>query len=134
MNSFEIKYNGNLRTSAKHLESGEIINTDAPKDNHGLGECFSPTDLVCTSLASCMLTIMAISVKKHGIELDGTSASVKKTMGSAPRMISQIDNTITLPESYTDKIKMILEKSALSCPVHKSLSEKIVKNIDFIYN
>tara|TARA_B100001750_G_C15332076_1_gene507801 strand:- start:271 stop:675 length:405 start_codon:yes stop_codon:yes gene_type:complete len=134
MNSFEIKYNGNLRTSAKHLESGEIINTDAPKDNHGLGECFSPTDLVCTSLASCMLTIMAISVKKHGIELDGTSASVKKTMGSAPRMISQIDITITFPESYTDKIKMILEKSALSCPVHKSLSEKIVKNIDFIYN
>ena len=134
MNSFEIKYNGNLRTSAKHLESGEIINTDAPKDNHGLGECFSPTDLVCTSLASCMLTIMAISVKKHGIDLDGTSASVKKTMGSAPRMISQIDITITFPESYTDKIKMILEKSALSCPVHKSLSEKIVKNIDFIYN
>ena len=134
MNSFEIKYNGNLRTSAKHLESGEIINTDAPKDNHGLGECFSPTDLVCTSLASCMLTIMAISVKKHGIELDGTSASVKKTMGSAPRMISQIDITITFPESYTDKIKMILEKTALSCPVHKSLSEKIVKNIDFIYN
>ena len=134
MNSFEIKYNGNLRTSAKHLESGEIINTDAPKDNHGLGECFSPTDLVCTSLASCMLTIMAISVKKHGIELDGTSASVKKTMGSAPRMISQIDITITFPESYTDKIKMILEKSALSCPVHKSLSKKIVKNIDFIYN
>ena len=134
MNSFEIKYNGNLRTSAKHLESGEIINTDAPKDNHGLGECFSPTDLVCTSLASCMLTIMAISVKKHGIELDGTSASVKKTMGSVPRMISQIDITITFPESYTDKIKMILEKSALSCPVHKSLSEKIVKNIDFIYN
>ena len=134
MNSFEIKYNGNLRTSAKHLESGEIINTDAPKDNHGLGECFSPTDLVCISLASCMLTIMAISVKKHGIELDGTSASVKKTMGSAPRMISQIDIIITFPESYTDKIKMILEKSALSCPVHKSLSEKIVKNIDFIYN
>ena len=133
MNSFEIKYNGNLRTSAKHLESGEIINTDAPKDNHGLGECFSPTDLVCTSLASCMLTIMAISVKKHGIELEGTSASVKKTMGSAPRMISQIDLTITFPESYTDKIKMILEKSALSCPVHKSLSEKIVKNINFVY-
>ena len=133
MNSFEIKYNGNLRTSAKHLESGEIINTDAPKDNHGLGECFSPTDLVCTSLASCMLTIMAISVKKHGIELEGTSASVKKTMGFAPRMISQIDLTITFPESYTDKIKMILEKSALSCPVHKSLSEKIVKNINFVY-
>ena len=67
MNSFEIKYNGNLRTSAKHLESGSIISTDAPKDNHGLGECFSPTDLLCVSLTSCMLTIMGISLKKHNI-------------------------------------------------------------------
>ena len=133
MNSFEIKYNGNLRTSAKHLESNTIINTDAPKDNHGLGESFSPTDLVCTSLASCMLTIMAISMRKHPVELKGTTASVKKTMGSEPRMISQIDITITFPETYTDKIKIILERSALNCPVHKSLSKKIVKNIKFIY-
>ena len=133
MNSFEIKYNGNLRTSVKHLESNAIINTDAPKDNHGLGESFSPTDLVCASLASCMLTIMAISIQKHEVDLKGTAASVKKTMRSGPRMISQIDITITFPETYTDKIKIILERSALNCPVHKSLSKKIVKNIKFIY-
>ena len=133
MNSFEIKYNGNLRTSATHLESNTTINTDAPKDNHGLGESFSPTDLVCTSLASCMLTIMGIAMQKHKVDLKGTTASVKKTMGSEPRMISQIDIIITFPEIYTDKIKIILERSALNCPVHKSLSEKIVKNIKFIY-
>ena len=133
MNSFEIKYNGNLRTLATHLESNTTINTDAPKDNHGLGESFSPTDLVCASLASCMLTIMAIAMQKHKVDLKGTIASVKKTMKSEPRMISQIDITITFPEIYTDKIKIILEKSALNCPVHHSLSEKIVKNIKFIY-
>ena len=133
MNSFEIKYTGNLRTSATHLESNTIIDTDAPKDNHGLGESFSPTDLVCASLASCMLTIMAIAMQKHKVDLKGTIASVKKTMKSKPRMISQIDITIIFPEIYTDKIKIILERSALNCPVHKSLSEKIEKNIKFIY-
>ena len=133
MNSFEIKYNGNLRTSAKHIESGEVINTDAPKDNHGLGECFSPTDLVCVSLTSCMLTIMAISIGKHNIKLDGVKATVQKTMQSEPRMIAQIDIEITFLENYSNKIKMILERSALNCPVHKSLSDKINKNINFIY-
>lgn len=133
MNSFEIKYEGSLRTSAKHLASGEIINTDAPKDNHGLGECFSPTDLVCTSLASCMLTIMAIAVEKNGVNIDGTKASVKKTMRSEPRMIAQIDITITFPASYDDKTQKILERAALNCPVHKSLSDEVVKNIEFIY-
>tara|TARA_B100000131_G_scaffold310558_1_gene342391 strand:+ start:463 stop:864 length:402 start_codon:yes stop_codon:yes gene_type:complete len=133
MNSFEIKYNGNLRTSAKHLESGTIITTDAPKDNHGLGECFSPTDLVCTSLASCMLTIMGIAVKKYEIDITGATAIVKKTMGAAPRMISQIDIVIKFPDNYPDKIKKILERSALNCPVHKSLSDKIKKNITFTY-
>ena len=96
MNSFEIKYKGNLRTTAKHLESNTIIDTDAPKDNHGLGESFSPTDLVCASLASCMLTIMAISMKKHDIKLKGTIATVKKTMSNRPRMISQIDISLSV--------------------------------------
>ena len=65
MNTFKIKYLGNLRTSSSHLDSGSVINTDAPKDNHGLGEAFSPTDMVCSALASCILTIMAIAVEKH---------------------------------------------------------------------
>ena len=133
MNSFEIKYKGNLRTSAKHIESGAIIDTDAPKDNHGLGETFSPTDLVCVSLASCMLTIMGISMQKHQIDINGATAKVKKIMSSRPRMIGQIDVTIYFQENYSHKIRKILEKSALSCPVHRSLSSKIKKNIRFIY-
>ena len=133
MNSFEIKYKGNLRTTAKHIESNTVIDTDAPKDNCGLGESFSPTDLLCVSLASCMLTIMGISMKKYEIELKGTTASVNKTMSNTPRMISEINIIITFPEDYSDKIKIILEKSALNCPVHKSLSAKVIKNIQFIY-
>tara|TARA_B100000900_G_scaffold229064_1_gene194521 strand:- start:1954 stop:2358 length:405 start_codon:yes stop_codon:yes gene_type:complete len=134
MNKFEITYDGNLRTSAVHLESGSKINTDAPKDNQGLGQKFSPTDLVCVSLASCMLTIMGIAMQKYNIDLLGTTASVKKTMGVEPRMISQIDITIKFTTSFDEKIKTILERSAHNCPVHKSLSTDIKKNITFIYS
>ena len=133
MNSFEIKYKGNLRTSARHIESGTIIDTDAPKDNHGLGETFSPTDLVCVSLASCMLTIMGISMQKHQIDIKGVTAKVEKMMKSSPRMIGQINITIYFPNDYSDKIKKILKKSAQSCPVHRSLSPEIKKNIEFFY-
>ena len=134
MNKFEITYEGNLRTKAVHLESGSSLDTDAPKDNQGLGEKFSPTDLVCASLASCMLTIMGIAMQKYNIDLKGTTASVKKTMGTEPRMISQIDIIVNFPTSYDDKIKIILERAANNCPVHKSLSNQIGKNIKFIYN
>jgi uncharacterized OsmC-like protein len=134
MNKFEITYDGNLRTSAVHLESGSKINTDAPKDNQGLGQKFSPTDLVCVSLAGCMLTIMGIAMQKYNIDLQGTTASVKKTMGVEPRMISQIDITIKFTISFDEKIKTILERSAHNCPVHKSLSTDIKKNITFIYS
>ena len=133
MNSFEIKYTGDLRTAAKHLDSDTIINTDAPKDNHGLGQSFSPTDLVCASLGSCMLTIMAIAMKKHKIDIKGTTANIQKTMSEKPRMISKIDIDIIFPKKYPDKIKKTLERAALNCPVHKSLSEKTSKNIKFIY-
>ena len=133
MNTFEIKYDGNLRTSAQHLDSGEVIYTDAPKDNHGLGESFSPTDLVCSSLASCMLTIMAIAVEKHGVNIKGTKAKVKKAMKSNPRMIAQIDVVLEFPQNYETKIKTILERAALNCPVHKSLSSEVKKNLEFLY-
>ena len=91
MNTFEIKYKGDLRTTAIHLDSGSEIITDAPKDNHGLGEKFSPTDMVCTALASCILTIMAIAVERDNIDIQGTTAVVKKTMGKNPRRIPKID-------------------------------------------
>ena len=89
MNTFEIKYKGDLRTTAIHLDSGSEISTDAPKDNHGLGEKFSPTDMVCTALASCILTIMAIAVERDNIDIKGTTAVVKKTMGKNPRRIAE---------------------------------------------
>ena len=133
MSSFEIKYQGNLRTTAKHLDSGSIIETDAPKDNHGLGETFSPTDMVCTALASCILTIMAIAVEKNGININGTKAMVTKTMENNPRRISKIDIELTFTKDYDAKTKIILERAAFNCPVHQSLSEKVEKNILFHY-
>ena len=133
MNTFEVKYDGNLRTTAIHLDSGSKINTDAPKDNHGLGEKFSPTDMLCSSLASCILTIMAIAVEKNGIDIKNTIATVKKTMASNPRRISKIDIDLVFPRDYDSKIKTILERAAKNCPVHHSLSEKIEKNISFKY-
>ena len=133
MNTFEIKYKGNLRTTAIHLDSGSEISTDAPKDNHGLGETFSPTDMVCTALASCILTIMAIAVEKDNVDIKGTTAVVKKTMGKNPRRISKIDIDLTFPREYDQKTKTILERAAYNCPVHHTLSETVEKNISFTY-
>ena len=133
MNTYEITYSGNLRTSALHLDSSEMIHTDAPKDNEGLGESFSPTDLLCTALGSCILTIMAIAARKKGIELKGTTASVKKTMRSNPRMIDQIDVVIHFNSDFDEKTKIILERAAHQCPVHRSISSKVKKNIVFSY-
>ena len=133
MNTFKIKYLGNLRTSAIHLDSGSNISTDAPKDNHGLGETFSPTDMVCTALASCILTIMAIAVEKNDIDIKNTQAIVKKTMGNNPRRIAKIEIDIRFPKEYDVKTKTILERAAYNCPVHHSLSESVEKKINFIY-
>ena len=133
MNTFEIKYKGDLRTTAIHIDSGSEISTDAPKDNHGLGETFSPTDMVCTALASCLLTIMAIAVDKDNVDIKGTTAVVKKTMGIKPRRISKIDIDLTFPREYDQKTKTILERAANNCPVHHTLSETVEKNISFTY-
>ena len=133
MNTFEIKYLGDLRTTSTHLDSGSVINTDAPKDNHGLGEAFSPTDMVCSALASCILTIMAIAVEKHHIDIKQTTAIVKKTMGNSPRRIAKIDIDLTFPKQYDSKTKTILERAAYNCPVHHTLSESVEKNISFKY-
>ena len=133
MNTFEIKYKGDLRTIAIHLDSGSEISTDAPKDNHGLGETFSPTDMVCTALASCILTVMAIVVEKDNVDIKGTTAVVKKTMGTNPRRISKIDIDFTFPREYDQKTKTILERAAYNCPVHHTLSETVEKNISFTY-
>jgi len=133
VNKFEIKYQGNLRTIATHLDSGSEISTDAPKDNHGLGQTFSPTDMVCSALASCILTIMAIAVEKKNVDIKGTTAMVKKTMGNNPRRIAKIEIDIVFPKGYDSKTKTILERAAYNCPVHQTLSETVEKNISFTY-
>ena len=132
--SIENKYVGDLRTESIHLKSTKIIITDAPLDNNGKGEAFSPTDLVCTALASCILTIMAIAVEKNGISIEGTTVRVSKTMSNEPRMISKINVVINFPSDYDQKTKTILERSAYNCPVHKSLSKEVEKKIEFIYS
>jgi len=133
MNTIKIRYQGNLRTTATHLDSGCKISTDAPKDNNGLGETFSPTDMVCSALASCILTIMAIAVEKNDIEIKDTTAIVKKTMGINPRRIVKIEIDLTFPREYDSKTKTILERAAHNCPVHHTLSENVEKIISFSY-
>jgi putative redox protein len=133
VNKFEIKYQGNLRTIATHLDSGSEISTDAPRDNHGLGQTFSPTDMVCSALASCILTIMAIAVEKNNMDIKGTTAMVKKTMGNNPRRIAKIEIDIVFQKEYDSKTRTILERAAYNCPVHHTLSEAVEKNISFTY-
>ena len=131
----EIQYKGNLRTRAKHLKSGEEIITDAPTDNNGKGEAFSPTDLLATSLASCAMTIMGIAANMHGIDIAGTKAEVLKHMAADPRRVSGVDVTFTMPDkAYSQKEKTILERAALTCPVAKSLHPDIIQNFTFIWN
>ena len=133
MNTFEVKYQGNLRTIVTHLDSGAKIRTDAPKDNHGLGEAFSPTDMLCSSLASCILTIIAINVEKKDVDIKDATAIVRKTMVNNPRRISKIDIELIFPKQYDAKTKTILERAACNCPVHHAISNSVEKNISFKY-
>ena len=133
MSTSKIIYKNNLRTEAQHIASGQKIITDAPLDNNGKGEAFSPTDLVATALASCMITIMAIAAEKNGINLLETSASVKKIMGTNPRTISDVIIEITMSKDLDLKDRKRLEKAALACPVHKSLHPDMNKEITFSY-
>ena len=130
----KIIYKGMLRTEAVHLKSGNTIISDAPTDNHGKGEAFSPTDLVATSLASCMLTIMGILASRLKIDITGTEATVNKIMQSNPRKIAAIQVTITLPHNnYSEKHRLMLERKARTCPVALSLAENLKQEIIFNY-
>jgi uncharacterized OsmC-like protein len=128
-----VEYKGDLRTEAVHLDSGEQIHTDAPKDNEGKGETFSPTDLVATSLASCMMTVMGIKAKQHGINMVGTTADVVKEMAADPRRISAIRINIHFLNNYSDKERILLERTANTCPVRNSLSDELAVEIHFNY-
>ena len=129
----KVLYEGDLRCKAIHTKSGTLISTDAPTDNEGKGESFSPTDLVATALGSCVLTIMGIAARKHDIYLKGATAEVTKHMSSHPRRISKLDITIRTPQKYTAKERKILEAAAHGCPVSKSLHPDIDENITIIY-
>ena len=129
----KVTYKGGLRTKARHIQSGNSIVTDAPVDNQGKGEAFSPTDLVATALASCMLTIMGIVAERNSIELKGTTAEVEKIMGTMPRKISEIKIKILFNKSFDKKTKRKLESAALACPVSNSLNKNLEESIKFIY-
>ena len=135
MKTAAIKYLGNLRTEGTHLKSGEKIVTDAPPDNNGKGAYFSPTDIMSTSLGSCMLTIMGIAAQTHGIDIEGTTIEITKIMEAEPRRVGEIIVEFSMPRSsYSDKEKVILENAALNCPVAKSLSADLKQTVTFNYS
>ncbi len=122
----KVEYLGELRTECTHLRSGQRFVTDAPVDNQGKGEAFSPTDLSATSLAACMLTTMGISARNHGIDMAGASADVNKVMASDPRRIARVEVTVRMPKKeYSETQKKILEGAARTCPVALSLAAEL---------
>jgi uncharacterized OsmC-like protein len=128
----KITYAGGLRTEAQHLKSGKIILTDAPPDNNGKGEAFSPTDLMSTSLGSCMLTVMGIVAERHQLDMTGTTVEITKIMDANPRRVVEIVVDMTFPKNgFTEKDKVLLENTALTCPVAKSLHPDLKQTVNF---
>ncbi|HNC69357.1 MAG TPA: OsmC family protein, partial [Pseudomonadales bacterium] len=117
----EAQYTGQLRVTARHGPSGATLITDAPVDNHGKGESFSPTDLVATALGTCILTTMGIVARRHGILMTGAKVTVEKGMQSNPRRIAHLPVRVEIPGTFTPDQKKILENAAHGCPVHRSL-------------
>ena len=134
MVKINIVYEGQLHSALTHEPSGTVINTDAPKDNMGRGEAFSPTDLVAAALGSCMLTVMGIAAARHSIDLKGSTVEVTKEMVTAPvRRIGSISVTLHMASGIPEDKRAILEAAAHSCPVHKSLHPDVQTPIQFIY-
>ena len=127
----KVTYNGGLRTNCEHVRSGNTFITDAPVDNNGKGEAFSPTDTVATGLASCMLTMMGIKANGLEVDLTNSTAAVTKHMASDPRRISKIEVELSLPENISEKNRKILVHTANTCPVHYSLHLDIEKVISY---
>ena len=129
----KVVYKGDLRTESTHLQSGKTIITDAPVDNQGKGKAFSPTDLVATALASCMLTIMGIVAKRDVVMIEGTTAKVEKVMVSNPRRKGEIRLKINFSDPILDKDQVKLEREAHTCPVSGSIHNDLNEIIEFIY-
>lgn len=125
----KVTYQGDLRTTAIHLRSNNEIITDAPTDNQGKGEAFSPTDLLATSLASCMLTIIGIKARDMEVDIVGTTAEVTKVMAADPRRVSEVHVAITFNKQLDDKTQKIFYNTALTCPVAKSIHPDIMQKV-----
>ncbi len=133
MTKIQSTYKGDLAVHAIHGPTQSALNTDAPKDNEGLGRTFSPTDLMATSLTACALTIMGIVAKRDGIDMIGATAEVEKVMSTSPRRIGGLPMQITVPGKLSSEQRKKLEAAAHSCPVHKSLHPDIDAPITFAY-
>ncbi|MBU6300037.1 MAG: OsmC family protein [Verrucomicrobia bacterium] len=134
MVEIRMEYQGNLRVQATHGPSGAMVCTDAPVDNQGRGESFSPTDLVATALGSCVLTVMGIYAERHGIDLRGTAIRVGKIMSaSPPRRIARLEITLECPSDPGLRHTQALETAAHACPVHQSLNPEIEKPMRFVW-
>ncbi|MEI8292454.1 MAG: OsmC family protein [bacterium] len=132
MVGISIQYLGNLRCEARHEPSGTVLTTDAPLDNEGRGESFSPTDLAATSLGTCMLTIMGIVARRHGIELGKTTVKVMKEMTpQPPRRIAKLTVVFTIPLPADHPQRTLLQNAARSCPVHLSLHPEVAQDLRF---
>lgn len=126
-----VTYTGDLRTSSTHIQSGSVIISDAPVDNNGKGEAFSPTDTVANALASCMFTVMGIKAATMDVDFSGSTAAVTKHMQAEPRKISKIEVVFNMSIATDEKSRIILERTALTCPVYLSLHPDIEKIVSF---
>ena len=133
MPTVSARYLGDLRVECTHNQSGTTIITDAPTDNSGKGEAFSPTDLCATALGACAMTIMGIYAQKHGMDLTGAEMEINKIMSADPRRIGKVEVVFKMPaRQFSEKDKTVLERAARACPVHKSLHPDVEQVLTFV--
>lgn len=134
MTSVTIEYQGNLRCKAVHELSGTVLTTDAPRDNHGKGESFSPSDLVATALGSCILSVMGLKARMLNVDISGATAVVDKEMANAPaRKIKKIAVKVRVPHQLSTEQRQALEAAAHTCPVHKSMHPDVEMPIEIVW-
>lgn len=129
----KIEYKGDLRCEAEHLRSQQVILTDAPLDNEGKGEAFSPTDLMATSLGLCMVTIMGIKARSMGLDIEGTQIEVEKIMASNPRRIAEIGLKFRIPHDFGEEINSRIEMAGRACPVAQTLNSEVIQSLQFVW-
>lgn len=133
MITISTRYLGDLRSESTHLKSSTVLITDAPTDNEGRGESFSPTDLLATALGTCMITVMGISARNHGIDIQDTRLEITKIMAANPRRVAEVHVDVFFNGNYSDKQKVILETAGRTCPVALSLHPDLIQKLSFIY-